>query len=604
MCGIVGVLTPADRKAPGLPRGLDALMHRGPDAMAVRTLTGGGVTAVLGHTRLRIIDVSPEADQPMTNEDETVWVSYNGELYNHVELRAELIRRGHRFRSASDTEVLVHLYEESGTDPERFLRRLRGMFAFALFDVARGRLLLARDRLGIKPLYWSRSASGLAFASEVRSLVRAGLASGELSRTAVASYLEWGVVRGPDSIVAGVRELMPGHYLLAGSDQPDPQPARWWRPEITPDHSIGCDADRLLRAVLADSVDRHLVADRAVGVFLSSGIDSGAVATLAARASKLRTLTVTFPDAAGDDDRAGARRLAEQLGTSHEEVPILGRDLASGLPAVLSSMDQPTSDGVNTWLVSRAAAEAGLVVVLSGLGGDELFGGYPTFRLVPRAERARNALSIIPSSWRLAAAHRYALSHPGAPVTRLLTARRGPAAAYGAVRGLLGPADADLSDSALSDVTDVIDARDRVTLLELTNYLPNQLLRDTDQMSMAHSLEARVPLLDDLVVRVALSIPASLRTQAGKAMLGRAARYDAAAPKRPFALPFDGWLRGPLHAFIRDGLLSETLPFNDVVPRPLRERLWYRFEARAAHWSRPWAVSVLRNWPAANGLSW
>ena len=609
MCGIIGVATrgPAERWEQAITHALDAVDHRGPDARGVRAIAGQGATCVLGHTRLRIIDLSPEADQPMPNEDGTVWLAYNGELYNHPELRRELQHAGHEFRSSCDTEVLVHLYEQMDGDLIGMLRRLRGMFAFALFDTSRGRLVLARDRLGIKPMYCADIPGGLAFASEARALVRAGAVPGAPDERSLGAYLVWGRMSGEQTLLRGVRALMPGSFLEWGPG--GSHIGSWFRPEVRPAPDVAADGVRLLRAALDDAVSRHLIADRPVGVFLSGGVDSGAVIRAAARGGPVRALTVTFPEAEPHEGPAAAR-LAADLGAEHVEIAVKGPEVAEALPRIIGSMDQPTADGVNTWLVSRAARESGLVVALSGLGGDELFGGYPSFRLVPKLARAGAFLGVVPRSVRSAAAGAISRRSPsGSRAVRIMGSRVGYRGAYSAVRQLFAlqelrafgvriPLPADEGSPGPDG-----EPTDRVMLLETENYLPNQLLRDTDQMSMAHSLEVRVPLLDDSVVRVALALPASVRTAAGKRILVAAAGGPLVA-KRPFALPFDAWLRGPLHEPVREALLSEDLPFATEVPPGFRRHVWRNFEEGRTHWSRPWSLAVLRLWPGANDLRW
>jgi asparagine synthase (glutamine-hydrolysing) len=539
----------------------------------------------------------------MPNEDRTVWVAYNGEIYNFRELRAELEKAGHQLRSHTDTDVLVHLYEETDGDLAEMLALLRGMFAFALFDARHGRLVLARDRMGIKPMYWAETGGGVAFASEVRALARAGFAGGEPDPTAVASYLAWGVVPGPGTILAGVHELPPGSFLEWHRGSVRVQ--RWWSPEVKPEGLLAQDAVRLVRGALSDSISRHLIADRPLGAFLSGGIDSGAVVTLAARAGSVRALTVTFPDAR--DEGNAASELAIRVGAQHDRVPVTGAEVAAAIPEILAAMDQPTSDGVNTWIVCRATKQAGLVVALSGLGGDELFGGYPSSRLVPRLARITNLLKPIPFELKARAARLAENRTPGSRLARALASTGGYAGAYQAVRSLLP--ETRISPNGMAHQLKIAlgtsaHSQDRVMLLEMAHYLPNQLLRDTDQMSMSHSLEIRVPLLDDSLVRVALALPAAVRTRPHKAVLAEAANIERPNVKRPFALPFEQWMRGPLRETVREGLLSSALPFNDLVPIDFRRRLWGAFEAGRTHWSRPWAVAVLRLWPAANGFSW
>lgn len=618
MCGIIGVVAPerVEISRERVERGLRALAHRGPDQYGIQESRGGGAVCVLAAARLRVIDLSTEADQPLANEAGTVWVAFNGELYNFAELRSELIRVGHRFRSSGDTEVLVHLYEECGGDVERMLDRLRGMFAFALFDLSRGRLVAARDRLGIKPLYYAPFEGGtLAVGSEARSLVATGLVAGEPDIASVAGFLAWGVVPGPRTIFESVRTLPPGHYLVweCGAWRM----SRWWTPSVVsdPDLADEWDATRIVAAALEDAVCRHLVADRSVGVFLSGGIDSGAVATLAAqRSGRVRALTVTFPDSSADEG-ARANELATRIGAEHVNVPMRGSDLVGSLPDVLRAMDQPTWDAVNTWIVCRAARAAGMVVCLSGLGGDEVFGGYPSFRLVPRIAVFATAASLVPRGLRQLVVRAASRAAPGGRLARATAAGPGMGGAYAALRGLFAPAEiaammesdfvrgSEPTDGPEADHSDATSI-ERVGLLEMTRYLPDQLLRDTDSVSMSLSLEVRVPLLDDVVTRVALAVPPSVRFAPGKRLLAAAVAMAPGTAKRPFTLPFESWTRGPLYEPLREGILSDTLPFARVLRRAERVRLWSAFEARRAHWSRLWAVAMLRLWPVANGLAW
>jgi asparagine synthase (glutamine-hydrolysing) len=417
---------------------------------------------------------------------------------------------------------------------------------------------------------------------------------------ALASYLLWGVVQGPRTTFAGVHELPPGSFLQW--KQGRATVSRWWRPETQPNLGLSQTPDRLLRAVLDDATARHLVADRPIGVFLSSGVDSAAVATSAARQSAVRALTVTFPDAADEGD--AAHRVATRIGADHQRVEVTGAEVARDLPLMLSAMDQPTADGINTWIVCRATKEAGLVVALSGLGGDELFGGYPSSRLVPRLARLNGLLRPVPTGLRRQMAALAGRRHPGGRLARVLASRPGYEGAYEAVRGLVPAPGSGNGHAAARNGLAKHHPQDAVMLLEMAHYLPNQLLRDTDQMSMSHSLEIRVPLLDDEMVNLALSLPAKVRTEKGKALLARAAGLEELNRKQPFALPFAAWFRGPLRTTVREALLSEDLPFAELIPGYQRRNVWEAFESGRTHWSRAWAIAVLRLWPSANGLDW
>ncbi len=598
MCGIIGAI--GTDRSDFTETDLAFLHHRGPDAWASTTLMLDNERCALGFKRLRIIDLSPQGDQPLGNEDGSVWIIYNGEIYNHVELRRRLESSGHTFRSKTDTEVIVHLYEELNGDILATLRELRGMFAFALVDQKRGTLSLARDRLGIKPLYFKREGRGLIFSSEVRPLAHL-CDSSEISHHALADFLVWGIIRGPGSIIEGVEELMPGHVLQYVTGKIDIK--KWWEPSFEPLPLQPGEAEARVAEALEDSISRHLVADRPVGVFLSSGLDSSAVTGIAAKLASIRALTVTFPDIGGDEGYQAAR-LASRVGAEHQAVPVEGREVSDNFEEILRAMDQPTADGVNSWIVSQAARKSGLVVALSGVGGDELFGGYPSFALVPRIARLQRGLRVLPYPARAATAKLAGRVSPGGKLSRVLPGDGSYTDAYRAVRGIFPPGAFggipywEVARPALNK-----HPSDRVSSLEMTHYLANHLLRDTDQMSMAHSLEVRVPLLDDRVVEMATSIPADIRMAEGKALLARATGLEPSLFKRGFTLPFDVWLRGPLSGVLREGLLSAELPFGDLIEERMRRRLLSAFEAGRIHWSRPWAVAVLRLWPVANGLS-
>ncbi|CAN5488741.1 amidotransferase 1, exosortase A system-associated [soil metagenome] len=592
MCGIVGSVTAAPAPAGGwVTAQLPALAHRGPDARGARSFAGG---CELGHTRLRILDLSSAGDQPMSNEDGTVWTAFNGELYNFPELRAGLVRRGHTFRSSTDTEVLVHLYEEEG---DRLVSALHGMFAFAVWDTRSEELLLCRDRLGIKPLYYRVDGAGLRFASEARVLAEASEA---LDVGSVHAYLRLGWVPGPQAIFAGVQELPPGHVL------------RWRRGRATlerywssrPGTTATVD-DVELRETVSDAVNRHLVADVPAGIFLSAGVDSALIAHLAAeKGDAVSAYTVAFDD--GEDESADAAALAQRFGLRHTVVPVPGSEVPDSLDRIIASMDQPTVDGVNSWVISQAVRAAGLTVALSGLGGDELFRGYSTFRHVPRLVAAGRLGARLPASVRdlvlrpVAATSRTRHSRGRRALEATLTGGRG--LAYGSVRGLfssgqlseLWPASADIAGPLVHQGPGDGDGTATVGQLELNNYLPYQLLRDTDAASMAHSLEVRVPLLDDAIVALVLKSPGL-----GKSDLVRAIdpslAWLARRPKRTFTLPFASWMRGPLRPQVRDAmeLLGESsLGFDR---RGLAD-IMASFEAGRAGWRPVWALAVLALW--------
>jgi asparagine synthase (glutamine-hydrolysing) len=606
MCGISGSVDKSCTEA-YVNAMVRALTHRGPDASGTRVFS----QCVLGHNRLRVIDLNPEADQPMTNEDETVWVVFNGEIYNFIQLRAELEASGHRFRSQTDTEVLVHLYEEYGAD---LGRHLRGMFAFAIWDERRHELVLTRDRLGIKPLYYRVDGTRLDFASERRALTRLG---DSLDLQALGAYLRLGWIPGPGTIIGGVNELPPGH-TLTWSDGAFGVEA-YWSPSFDPHEPVEAPSQDELRETLIDVMARHIVADVPVGLFLSSGVDSVILAALAKRVSPdIRAHTVAFKD--GNDEAPEARALAARLGLDHVTVEISGSEVVGQLDAVIGAMDQPTVDGVNSWVISRAVRDAGLIVAISGLGGDELFNGYSTFRHVPRIVRLGAALRGVPQRIRSVPASASGCwartAHSRGSRALGAIAAGGWGEAYASVRGLFGPMELARIWGPARQRTEPSPVRipwshslsgpAMVSQLEMANYLPYQLLRDTDCMSMAHGLEVRVPLLDDPLVDMAVAGQQALGVDWGKEKLVAAVdpglAFLAERPKRTFTLPFDRWMRGPLSERSREALVQLRKANLGFDPEQLK-KLWEGYERGWVGWRPIWALVVMSVWLDANSVT-
>jgi asparagine synthase (glutamine-hydrolysing) len=621
-----------------------AMQHRGPDDDGFLLNDGRAPGLALGMRRLSIIDLKT-GHQPVWNETRDVAVIFNGELYNYRELRERLVLSGHRFSTQSDTEILVHAWEEWGED---CLDELRGMFALALLDLRKRYataplLFLARDPLGIKPLYYTQTSEGFAFASEVRALVAGRMAPKQLSQDALTSYFLFGSVSEPVTLLEGVFSLPPGHRMLlyVPERRRTPRARAWWDATRSPTakdaratHDFS-SAAKHLRPLLQDAVRAHLIADVPVGLFLSSGLDSSAIAALAARErAGICSFTLSFPGTAYDEAPL-ARSIAKHCRTQHREVPLEGDAIVSRLDEAVSALDQPSMDGINTYLVSWAAREAGLKVALSGIGGDELFGGYATFTDTPRILRLIRMAWFVPAPLRRAVApllgaviagrsspdaarkaiaawlspdalpHSYfftrALFPVGTELSRLTEPRFRPSSV--AADGVtLEPTWVGWLERA-ADGARKLEGMGSVSWLEMRCYMASTLLRDTDSVSMARSLEVRVPLLDTPLVEFVCALPDAARRRDGtaKALLNEAIadllpREILAQKKRTFTLPWEQWLRGPLRKRL-EASFAEIAP--GLAPHlhgdGVRE-VWSTFLAGKTSWSRPWSIYALNEW--------
>ena len=567
MCGICGIASGrgvVDRERLG--KMAATLVHRGPDSEGMHVEGPVGIAA----RRLAIIDLTG-GDQPIANEDGSVVVVQNGEIYNYRELAHSLARAGHTFHTRSDTEVLVHGYEEWGAG---VWERLRGMFAVAVWDARRGRLTLARDRFGIKPLYYRDQGGELSFASELDALPH-----GDVDLHALEAFLSFNVVPAPLSIFSDIRKLLPGHTLtwergtstFARFARPGPLPARHDEDEA--------ELVEECRARLRDSVRAHLIADVPVGVLLSGGVDSGALAALAAEESSdaVRTFSIGFEEASFDE-LAGARAVSARYGTRHREL-VLRPDGALLLPALAQAFDEPFGDSsaLPTYLVSKLAAED-VKVALSGEGGDELFGGYYTYvadqlaeRVGPLASLARPLLARLPTSTRRVSfeykAKRFAQAAHLPPLER----HHGwkeifSADARAELTGRSSSFDPLATHRARFAETEGHELLTRLQDLDLGLYLVDDLLTKTDRASMAWSLEARVPFMDTVVANFAFSLPVrhKVRGLSKKRLLRQAVlpllpREVVHGRKRGFSIPAAAWLRGELEPFAREILSPETI---------------------------------------------
>jgi asparagine synthase (glutamine-hydrolysing) len=584
MCGIAGITSLTER-----PVGLEelqamcgVLVHRGPNAAGMYV----GPRVGLGMRRLSIIDLQT-GDQPIGNEDGTIWVVLNGEIYNFRDLRRDLIRRGHILSTTGDTETIVHLYEDYGVG---CVDHLRGMFAFALWDARHRRLLLARDRLGIKPLYYAIADGRLIFASELKAILQIPDVERTLNWRAVDHLFAFLTTPGTESIVEGVGKLEPGHVLTASFDH-GVRIQRYWDLAFEPERGRSEDyfVERL-RALLEESVRLHLVSDVPLGAFLSGGIDSSAVvATMAGLTSApVKTFSIGFNDA-DYDERPYARAVAKQVGSDHHEL-ILEPDALDIIDDVTWYLDEPFGDcsAIPTYMVSKLAAEH-VTVVLSGDGGDELFGGYDKYVVESRERRYRvppivgSLLAATARSMPEGMRGRNFLHHFSLPpaeryIDALTIFRR--EARQRLFRGEAleqMPAIDRCSHTLRSHQGTNGDWLSALQYLDFKTYLPLDILTKVDRMSMAHSLEARVPLLDHRLVEFAATIPPELKLSNGitKRIFKRAMRSVLAdaildRPKHGFAVPLARWFRGQLGSFVRDLLLSDTCQQRGIFnPRHL-----------------------------------
>jgi asparagine synthase (glutamine-hydrolysing) len=648
----------------------DALHHRGPDDSGISKFEIQNSKfkghLCLGNTRLAIIDTSTAGHQPMLDPQTGNWITYNGETYNYRDLREEIGGEFGPWRSNTDTEVVLRAYRKWGADA---FKKLRGMFALAIWDAQRQELVLARDPFGIKPLYYchgvaavgpqdsdankfrnpaiSQSRNSFLFASEIRALLASGLISRKLSDDGVASYLEYGSVQAPLTIIEGVRSVMPGQVLRVsekGVSSSEFKVSSW---DVECMHRRDAEsaegAQRIpqsrteavtqLRSILEESVRMHLVSDVPLGVFLSGGMDSSAVVALMSQVSrdKPKTFSVVFNEEEFTE-ATHSRLVAEKFQTDHCEVHLGEDQLLEMLPKAISALDQPTMDGINTYVVSKAVKEAGVTVALSGLGGDELFAGYPSFR---RALRVQGMSDTTKRALRAASAvGKIALnsSVQRQKFWQLAASDGQPWDVYNVTRQLFSPDDIrKISDSQVQTANTLsrqlreirnpqfairnLDFVNDVSQLELQGYMANTLLRDADSMSMAHSLEVRVPFIDAKVLSYVLSLRGEWKLTLGNGKRPKQLLADAlddllpkdflARPKMGFTLPFEKWMQSLLRDEISSVFEDEAQLGTAGLKHDGVGKVWRRFlnAPQTVGWSRPWALYVLTRWCQSNGVS-
>jgi asparagine synthase (glutamine-hydrolysing) len=646
MCGIVGIIgLNAPVPAATLDRATKSLAHRGPDdgGTVILREPGERLEVGLGNRRLAILDLSPLGHQPMNDPATGNWIVYNGEVYNFREVRAKLERAGYQFSSHSDTEVILKAYAHWGA---KCLGEFRGMFAFAIWNVQRKQLFLARDPMGIKPLYYYRSDRYFLFSSEVRTLLGTGLVPQKIDPAGLLNYLTFGSLYDPNTLIEGVHALAPGHWMtLTNGEVAEVQ---YWN-LIGADHAEcasaaiedGAAREKMVNQIaemLDECVRMQLVSDVPVGVFLSGGIDSSSLVGILSRAG-LRPSTFSIIFREEDYSEAEySRAVAQHFHTDHHEITVSQNDLFAAINPAIGAMDLPTIDGINTYFVSEKTRAAGVKVALSGLGGDELFAGYASFRTVPRLERLAKWLEMVPGDVRQLSAEAVEDFTSSTDQNRKLAClvHNPDIHPYFLSRMLFTPDQSkDLADPLLSHLVSTsqignlkfslvenpdgvgkscmsnlarqaskLDSINRISFLEARCYMLNTLLRDSDFMSMAHGLEVRVPLIDHQLARRVLDLPGrwKLNSKTPKPLLVKA--LDGQLPdkivhrrKHGFTLPFEHWLRGALRPVLEesisrigDGALA------GFIGQPAAMRVWQNFLEGKASWSRPWSLYVLQQW--------
>jgi asparagine synthase (glutamine-hydrolysing) len=618
MCGIAGIVgdTPGQTLLPAAQKMAAAMRHRGPDSCGV--ISSGG--CLLVNTRLAILDLTERGQQPMSNAVRTVWITYNGETYNAAALRRDLLEKGYSFHSATDTEVVLHLYEEYA---EACVERMCGMFAFAIWDARARKLLLARDRLGIKPLYFTSQNDRLLFGSELKCLLASGLIEPRINAEALRLYLQLGHIPAPWTMIDGIASLPPGHVAVW-------QDGAWnlrayWSLEgrETNDGSPLADLGGPLGDVLLEAMQRHLISDVPVALFLSGGVDSACLAALAhhAQTGNVTAITLGFSERQFDET-ALSRQTARALGLPFRHALLSPQEVIQELDACIWAMDQPSVDGLNSYWISKVAAQEGFKVALSGQGGDELFGGYTSWKWFERFQTLAAWTGLLPSGFgRLFDRQRWPyrwrkLSYLFKHGDPFLASQMAVKILFleSDVRRLLAPplVKYDASGGAGEYLGNIASRfgkskrRAKLGLMDICTHLQPRLLRDLDAMSMAHGVEVRPVFLDDALVEFILGMPAALLArpkelllQAMKRFVPRSLLADLQSrSKRTFTFPFAKWLAHDLKPALAETFSPPRLREQGILEPYAVARVWERFQRapQAVGWSRIWNLFVLTRW--------
>lgn len=623
MCGINGIYSTSVKDRNQIVGKMnEELDHRGPDAQDVFE----SEELTLGHTRLKIIDLSDSANQPMTCAFDRFVLVFNGEIYNYKELKAAL--PDYPFRTESDTEVILAAYHAYG---EEAISKIEGQFAFAIWDKKDRELILGRDRIGIKTIYYHQTNDSLIFSSEIRPIIKSGLLQAKLDQNALVDYLRYQTVHAPDTIIEGIKQLMPGFYYKIGDDES--KFIQYWDIRYDFDHLAENQSiekvQEKVRSLFTEAVRKRLVADVPFGAFLSGGIDSSLVVGVMSQLSDIpvQTFNINFDESEFSEAKY-ARLISEKFKTKHTEINLKPKDFLEIIPQAMDEMDHPSGDGFNSWLVSKVTKEAGITMALSGLGGDELFAGYPIFKRYNELLRKKWILSF-PIGIRRIVANVLKKVKPGIAsekiartlnqesfdlenvyqfdrqvllddqVEKLLEYKQLPAKrVFEIVKNNVGYKSDGYVLSPLS----------RVSWAEMNTYMQNVLLRDADQMSMAHSLEVRVPFLDHHLIEFVMGLnddvkyPYSPKQLLVDSFSDLLPREIVDRKKMGFVFPWEKWLKNELKPFAMNGL--EKLKSRKEFNKNEIDALWNAFQNDdpKVTYSRIWPMVVLGNWLEKNGI--
>ena len=628
MCGITGIIASQSNSElyiDAIQKMTDAIAHRGPNSQGI----WHDEKCYLGHRRLSIIDLSDAGNQPFISQDGRYIMVYNGELYNYRDLKLELQRVEHGaktlpyiFKTNTDTEVILASYLRWGTE---CVQRFNGMFAFAIWDKQEQKLVVVRDRLGIKPVYYQFKNGQLLFASEIRSLLKSDLIEKKLNQKSVAEYVQYATVHAPNTIIQDVSMLMPGYFMEYKHGEL--KHYQYWNINNYTKSKAELSYEETCKRVnyhLTEAVEKRLVADVPFGAFLSGGIDSSVVVGLMSKVSseKVQTFNVSF-DESDFSEAKYAKQIASRFNTEHHEIKLTPNDFLNQLPEALHAMDHPSGDGPNSYIVSKATKNAGITMALSGLGGDELFAGYDIFKRFYELEK-KAWLNVVPGFGRSIGGKLLAVKKKSVqgdktaeilaldkldgfnayPINRKLFNQKDY---KGLIKAYQNP-DSFIKNIIKNSVTDKEHILSRVSLFEIQTYMQNVLLRDTDQMSMAVALEVRVPFLDYQLVEFALSVKDEYKYPHSPKKLLVDAMGDILPddivnrPKMGFTLPWKEWLKNELREFCDENIVQ--LSKRSFVNRDAVLLIWNRFLNNDPKilWSRVWHLVVLNHWLKTNHI--